>query len=370
MEPALQCPVEVPVPRTAVGDGKVRMPSDGSLQQDVEQGEGEGEDLPPPEPEEALPSDEELGSERNGDDGEESETQDTKEPPPFHKLVRLDPDDAENKVIRNLADQHLCQMLEEEGIRDTHTVVVIYDNKGLTRSNANRVYSGLSDAPDDKPILLIIQSPGGDVATAYFISKLCREHTKKQFEVVVPRQAKSAATMICCGADRIHMGSLSELGPIDPQVAGVPALALKNSVEHMAELVSQYPRSAEMFSDYLAKSLRVDSLGHYERVAESAAQYANRLLGSRNLNTSQEAVDEIARRLVYAYKDHGFAIDAGEAIDIFGEDVVEVDTPEYRAGDVAYRAMDFISWFVENRFGTETYFTGAPEDACVTVSTN
>ncbi len=36
--------------------------------------------------------------------------------------------------------------------------------------------------------------------------------------VIVPHMAKSAATMICFGASRIHMGKTGELGPVDPQV--------------------------------------------------------------------------------------------------------------------------------------------------------
>ena len=35
---------------------------------------------------------------------------------------------------------------------------------------------------------------------------------------MVPRMAKSAATMICLGANEIIMSSTSELGPIDPQI--------------------------------------------------------------------------------------------------------------------------------------------------------
>jgi len=39
--------------------------------------------------------------------------------------------------------------------------------------------------------------------------------------VVVPRTAKSAATLLAIGADEIHMGPLGQLGAgIDPQMAG------------------------------------------------------------------------------------------------------------------------------------------------------
>jgi len=192
---------------------------------------------------------------------------------------------------------------------------------------------------------LIIHSGGGDIAAAYFISKLCRASSVQGFEAAVPRLAKSAATLICCGADIIHMGSMSELGPIDPQFGQIPALALKHSVEHIAQLASEYPGASEMLSSYLTKSLRIESLGFYERVAESAAQYAVRLLGSRGrVARTVEQNSELASRLVYSYKDHGFVIDANEASHTFGPDVVAQDTTEYKVVNVLYGALDFIEF--------------------------
>jgi len=59
--------------------------------------------------------------------------------------------------------------------------------------------------------------------------------------VAVPRHAKSAATMIALGADQVHMGLLSELGPVDPQVLGVPMLAIQDSIETITQCVNDNP---------------------------------------------------------------------------------------------------------------------------------
>ncbi len=64
---------------------------------------------------------------------------------------------------------------------------------------------------------LILHSPGGDGAVVETVVSLCRTHCKK-FRVIVPTEAKSAATMIALGADEIVMGPPSELGPIDAQI--------------------------------------------------------------------------------------------------------------------------------------------------------
>lgn len=64
---------------------------------------------------------------------------------------------------------------------------------------------------------LMIHSPGGSGVTAEKIVEMCRSYTKKEFRVIVPNMAKSAATIISLGADKIVMGYCSELGQIDAQ---------------------------------------------------------------------------------------------------------------------------------------------------------
>jgi hypothetical protein len=67
-------------------------------------------------------------------------------------------------------------------------------------------------------LTLLLNSPGGFALTAERIIKICRAYSKDNFEVIVPSMAKSAATMVCLGAQKIWMSQTSELGPIDPQV--------------------------------------------------------------------------------------------------------------------------------------------------------
>ncbi|HCT46072.1 MAG TPA: hypothetical protein DF699_12755, partial [Phycisphaerales bacterium] len=173
----------------------------------------------------------------------------------------------------------------------------------------------------DKPLLLVLHSIGGSIEPAYFMSKICREHTDKEFHVAVPRRAKSAATLLACGADKIHMGSMSELGPIDPQIKGLPVLALKSALKDIADMTVEAPGASNLFATYLSKVLKLEQLGYYERVAESACQYAERLLKARKSKPGR-APDEISRDLVYQYKDHGFVIDAKEAGEVFGDGTV------------------------------------------------
>lgn len=280
-------------------------------------------------------------------------------------LQSLRPEAAEKFAARrdSLFRQYLETKIRNSSIGETYNILVLFDEGRLVKSDADEIYSAASEFENDLPTLLVLLSTGGVIGSAYLIGKLCREHSNGKFVVTVPRQAKSAATLICCAADEIHMGSLSELGPIDPQIDKLPALGLKASVEHIADLIKTYPHASDMFAKYLNMSLEPVHLGYYERVAESAAQYAERLLKPHEAGLVNSA-NKIARDLVYSYKDHGFVIDKSEACDIFGENVIKVDTPEYLLGNEIYSGLMFVSR-VAKAMGYYFYFIGGVASAPV-----
>jgi len=66
-------------------------------------------------------------------------------------------------------------------------------------------------------ILLILHSNGGSPDVAEKIVETIRDKARK-FYIVVPERAKSSATLLSLGSDRIYMLESAELGPIDPQI--------------------------------------------------------------------------------------------------------------------------------------------------------
>ncbi len=236
--------------------------------------------------------------------------------------------------------RYLKQEMTKDNNASKYNILVLFDNTVLVKGDSDQIYRAVTGFSDTtKPILLILLSGGGEPGSAYLIGKLCREFSNNnKLVIVVPRHAKSAATLLACAADEIHMGSLSELGPIDPQINRMPALGLKNSIEHIADLVSKNPGSSQMFAKYLELTVEPVQIGYYERVAESAVQYAERLLEKhKNTLASEPAI--IANRLVYGYKDHGFVIDKEEAISVFGDKTVKCNTPEYEIGNTIYNIL-------------------------------
>ena len=242
------------------------------------------------------------------------------------------------KDVEGFAVAHLPQ-------RDQYCLLGIYEpHESIDTWDSKRIFSALEQVNPNKEknVLLLLESGGGRIEPAYQISKICKQYAKDCFVVAVPRAAKSAATLIALGADQIHMGILGELGPIDPQLGDLPALGVKRALETIASICERYPRSADAFAKYMSQRLTIEQIGYCERVAESAVQYAERLLNKKPFLKSQ--AHNIAHKLVYEYKHHGFVIDRDEASVTLGETWILGSTPEIQFAEKVYEHFDVINF--------------------------
>jgi len=186
---------------------------------------------------------------------------------------------------------------------------------------------------------ILLHSPGGDADVAYQIVRCFRRHCKK-LNVLVPLYAKSAATLMCLGADAIFMGELAELGPIDVQITD-PVEKGNKQISPLDEF-----KSAEFLRDYSVEILDIFTLlilrrsgmsvkeslhealhftaeitrplyeqldpleiGEYKRSLAIGEEYGNRLLAM----TKNPYRRSIIEALVSKYPSHGFVIDRNEA---------------------------------------------------------
>ena len=204
---------------------------------------------------------------------------------------------------------------------------------------------------------LLIDSPGGDARSAYQIAmifrKLCRGVT-----AIIPRRAKSAATLLALSADEIAFGTDGELGPLDAQVFDperedvlsaldefqtlerLHAFALEAVDRSMLFLLPRTGKKIDtlmpLVSRFVGEMVRplfekIDAV-HYTQMARAlkvAEDYAVRLLRPRH---SVKEAQRIARHLVERYSEHGFVIDAKEAQSI-GLKVAELSVDQIEAVD-------------------------------------
>ena len=75
----------------------------------------------------------------------------------------------------------------------------------------------LYDADPTEDLHLMLASLGGDGEAAVRLARSIQAHCR-EFTVIVPDQAKSAATLLALGAHHIVMAPHSDLGPVDAQI--------------------------------------------------------------------------------------------------------------------------------------------------------
>src|SRR5690606_2068773 len=74
-----------------------------------------------------------------------------------------------------------------------------------------------------KGLDIILHTPGGDVAATESIIAYLHSLYNGDIRAIVPQLAMSGGTLIALSCKEIIMGRQSSLGPVDPQIGGMPA---------------------------------------------------------------------------------------------------------------------------------------------------
>lgn len=189
--------------------------------------------------------------------------------------------------------------------------------------------------PDD--INIIIESGGGDADAAYHIAIVLDDHFKGTIRYIIPRFAKSAATLMVCGGNKIVMGETSELGPLDPQImqndgSYISAKAVQSTLELIKKYLSEGDKYGLELATILSSRLNPLILGQYESTLKIAQEYQEELLHLRMFKNEEE-VKTIVEKFAIGYTHHSRVINCKEAKKIFGEDKVEMmasDSEEWK----------------------------------------
>jgi len=164
----------------------------------------------------------------------------------------------------------------------------------ISDSDAEMLESILSAEHEGGKIILIINSPGGSGLASERIVNTCRAYSDNKFEVLVPHMAKSAATMICFGAMKIHMSKTAELGPVDPQVkfSGMEDKDDKDSDAEIWVSAEEYIRSY----DLLMKAASSGKAKRLEPYIQQLERYDARYV--EHLRSIQMLSEDISVRLL------------------------------------------------------------------------
>ncbi|NWG92800.1 MAG: ATP-dependent Clp protease proteolytic subunit, partial [Parvularculaceae bacterium] len=162
-------------------------------------------------------------------------------------------------------------------------------------NDAEDVLEAIRTTPASTPIELVLHTPGGLVIPALQIARALKAHPAKS-TVYVPHYAMSGGTLIALAADEIVLNKHAVLGPIDPQIAGVPAASL---------LRLRQEKSADATDDY---TLILADVG--QMAIDQLKRAARDLLKG---TVSDNAAAAVADQLATGRWTHDYPIEAAEA---------------------------------------------------------
>ena len=180
-----------------------------------------------------------------------------------------------------------------------------------------------------KGVDLFIHSNGGSGTAPWRIVNLIREYTKN-FTVIVPHHAFSAATLIALGADKIIMHKMGCLGPIDPSVTNPfnpghpqnPGQLIPISVEDVSAYFTLIKDDVgvqhedELIRAVIALTDKIHplALGNVQRSHQQSRMIAKKLLRKHMPHADQEhEIDKLIENLKSNLYFHGHPINREEA---------------------------------------------------------
>lgn len=140
----------------------------------------------------------------------------------------------------------------------------------------------------DKGLDLILHTPGGGIAAAESLVDYLRRIFGCDIRAIVPHLAMSAGTMIACACKSIVMGKQSNLGPIDPQLGGLPAAAVKKEIERAIAEIQANPERLQ-FWQYVLSKYNPTFVGQCEQAVVMAAEFVRDRLLDNMLNGDPDA---------------------------------------------------------------------------------
>lgn len=173
---------------------------------------------------------------------------------------------------------------------------------------------------------LFVESFGGDPLVIWRIVSLIRNKVK-DFNVIIPHSAYSAATLLAMGANKIIMGKYGCLGPIDPQItvgkkdgttqqfAYEDVIAYLEFTKKEGGLTEQSHR--EVAFKMLCEAVEPATLGFAKRSSALSTTMAEKLLLEHMTSVEEKAqAKDIALKLNKDFFNHGHSLSCKEASEI------------------------------------------------------
>lgn len=145
--------------------------------------------------------------------------------------------------------------------------------------------------PKDKGLDLILHTPGGGIAAAESIVDYLHRIFGNDIRAIVPHLAMSAGTMIACACKSIVMAKHSNLGPIDPQLDGLPAAAIKDEIATALKEIKSDPDTLQIWQ-FILNKYNPTFIGQCERAVDWAQDFVKKNLENNMFSGDTNAADK------------------------------------------------------------------------------
>lgn len=199
------------------------------------------------------------------------------------------------QAIRAIEKEHGTRVITMIHRQEKRSLFGFSISRHIDLEDSQTVIAAIKETPDDIPIDLVIHTPGGLVLAAMQIARAVEAHPAK-VTVYVPVYAMSGGTLIALAADEIVLGEFSVLGPIDPQILGLPAASIVKA------------RDSKPVAEVFDLTLVLADVG--EKAVSQVKRGAIELLTPR---LDQSVAETIAAKLAGGYWTHDYALTASEA---------------------------------------------------------
>jgi len=173
----------------------------------------------------------------------------------------------------------------------------------ITDNDMNGFMNVVKDLDCSKGLDLILHTPGGDLAATESIVKYLRSKFGNDIRAIVPQMAMSAGTMISCSCKSIVMGKQSSLGPIDPQLRGVPASGVIEEFEKAKKDVIDNPKLIPI-SQKIIEKYHPTFIGECEKAIKWSEEIVTDWLAS-NMFADHPDTKHAVEKIVGYLSDHG-----------------------------------------------------------------
>lgn len=146
---------------------------------------------------------------------------------------------------------------------------------------------------------LFLHTPGGEIAATESLVDYLRAMFDTDIRVIVPQLAQSAGTMMACASKTIIMGKHSSLGPIDPQIAGLPAHGIVEEFQRATEECLEDQQKIPIWQSIIGQYFPT-LVGESEKAIAWAAELVKGWLVNgmfKGLNDAETKADHIIQEL-------------------------------------------------------------------------